>query len=120
ALPHVDLAAHFTTAPLQLLLTRTSCACCEAQLTYAPWLAEPVQSQLRATAARAAATSTASAPCASHLAALDRAERATTDRAIATTKPDILNRMAKPPQGFAPPEADNRGISKPVNALFSL
>jgi hypothetical protein len=69
-LPHVDLAAHFTTAPRQLGFVSVARACSLAQLTYSPCLAAPAQSQFAAIAARAAATSAASAPVGSHLASL--------------------------------------------------
>jgi hypothetical protein len=95
AFPHVDLAAHFFTAPRQLLLTSTVLACCAAHLTYAPWLAAPVQSQLAATAARAAATSAASTPVVSHFASPIRGASESSDTVIRTTRRwDIAHLLA--------------------------
>jgi len=79
-LPHVDLAAHLVTAPLQLWLTSVPLACSVAHLTYWPWFVAPAQSQFAAIAACAAATSAASAPVASHLASLRCAQSKTIDR----------------------------------------
>ena len=85
-LPHVDFAAHFTTAPRQLVFVSVALACADAQLTYAPWFSALAQSQLAATAARAAATSAASAPAASQRALLVAgiAKRAATSAAAKT------------------------------------
>jgi hypothetical protein len=51
--PQIEWDAHLLTRRAQLLLVRTAFACCAAQLTYAPWVNVPAQSQLAATAARA-------------------------------------------------------------------
>jgi hypothetical protein len=56
-LPQVEWEAHFLMKPAQLLFIRVVFACCVAQLTYAPWVSAPAQSQLAATAARAFAMS---------------------------------------------------------------
>jgi hypothetical protein len=61
--------AQLTTTPLQLWFVRVAFACAAAQLTNLLWFAAPAQSQFVATAARAAATSLASAPVESHFAA---------------------------------------------------
>jgi hypothetical protein len=44
-LPQVEWAAHFFTNPAQPLFVRTVFACWAAQLTYAPWVVAPAQSQ---------------------------------------------------------------------------
>src|SRR5262245_37716224 len=98
-LPHVDLAAHLVTAPRQLWFASVFLACSVAQLTYSPWFVAPAQSQFAAIAARAAATSAASAPAGSHLASLRCAQSKTSDTATAVARPgDLL--MAAPSLGL--------------------
>lgn len=67
--PHVERAAQRATAPTQRWFASVAFAVARAQRTYAPWLELPAQSQVAAIAARAAATSAASAPAGSHRAA---------------------------------------------------
>jgi hypothetical protein len=83
--PQVDRAAQLTTNPLQLWFIRVAFACAAAHLTNVPWFAAPAQSQV-ATAARAAATSAASAPVGSHFAALCCAVSASSENAMTVTK----------------------------------
>jgi hypothetical protein len=97
-LPHVDRAAQLVTNPLQLWFSSVAFACLAAQLTNLPWLAAPAQSQFAATAARAAATSAASAPVGSHLASLRCAQSMTSDIATAAANLEALL-MAAPSLG---------------------
>jgi hypothetical protein len=101
SLPHVDLAAHLVTNPLQLLFASVAFAWSEAQRTNSPWFAAPAQSQFAATAARAAATSAASAPVGSHLASLRCAQSMTSDTASAPPNPEALL-MAAPSRWLFP------------------
>jgi hypothetical protein len=55
--PQIEWDAHFLVKPAQLGLVRTVFTCWAAQLTYAPWVNAPAQSQLAVTAARAFAMS---------------------------------------------------------------
>ena len=83
--PQVEWAAQLTTNPMQLRFVRVAFAFPAAQLTNSPWFLAPVQSHA-ATAARAAATSVASAPVGSHFAALRCAVNASSENAMAVTK----------------------------------
>jgi hypothetical protein len=87
-LPQVDLAAHFTTAPLQLGFVFCSAifACSVAHFTYWPWFVKPSHGQFKATAARAAATAAASVPVTSHFAAPCCAVSPSSESAMTVTK----------------------------------
>src|SRR5262245_57680288 len=101
-LPQVDLAAHFTTAPLQLGFVSCSAvfAAPAAQLTYWPWFVKLSHGQFNFTCRRASATAAASAPVTSHFAALRCAVSASSDSAMAVTKkPRILGRIGHLPFG---------------------
>jgi hypothetical protein len=87
-LPQVDLAAHFTTAPLQLgfVFCNAVFAAPVAHFTYWPWFVKLPHLQASSTATRASCTMPASAPVTSHLAAPRCAVSATSESAMAVTK----------------------------------